>query len=159
MSANNCLLENGGVSENLFDTLINIFNSVEKGGSEYSKFQLAWYTFSGKCLDKTTHSALDAALKNSEKTVLKCMPGSNDKEFRVYISCVLRTAINCFQKIIITCKRSKGKKMPVPTRVVTSFSDTSLHRMAGAMLRKTLRKRFSDKYYKTNCKEATFNKT
>ena len=30
LSANNCLLENGGVSENLFDTLINIFNSVKK---------------------------------------------------------------------------------------------------------------------------------
>ena len=76
------------------------------------------------------------------------MPGSNDKDFRVYMSCVLRTAINCFQKIIITCKRSKGKKTPVPTRVVTSYDDTSLHRMAGAMLRKMLRKRFSDKYYR-----------
>ena len=30
LNANNCLLENGGVSENLFDTLINIFNSVKK---------------------------------------------------------------------------------------------------------------------------------
>ena len=136
------------VSDNLFDALINIFDSVKKGGSKYSKFQLKWYTFSGKCLDKTTQSAFDAILIQYEQTVLESVPGSGEKDFRIYMSCVLRLAINCFQKIIIACKRSNAKKTPVTTRVVSSYDDTSLHRMAGAMLRKMLRKRFSNKYYR-----------
>lgn len=146
LSANNCILENG-VGDDLFDTLINIFNSVKKGGSKYSRFQIEWYIFSGKCLDKTTRTTLDVILQNFEQTVLDSVPGSNEKDFRIYISCVLRMALNCFQKIIILCKKCKEKKSPV-TRVVTSFDDTSLHRMAGAMLRVMLRKRFSQKYYK-----------
>ena len=145
--ANNCTVFNE-VSENLFNTLIDIFDSVKKGGSKYSKFQLKWYTFSGKCLDKTTDSAFDATLTQFEQTVIESVPGSSVKDFRLYMSCVLRLAIDCFQKIIIVCKKAKHEKTSVTTRVARSYDDTALQRIAGAMLRKMLRKRFSKKYYK-----------
>ena len=79
--ANNCVFNE--VSENLFNTLIDIFDSVKKGGSKYSKFQLKWYTFSGKCLDKTTDSAFDATLTHFEQTVIESVPGSSVKRRRL----------------------------------------------------------------------------
>ena len=63
VSANNYLSSNG-VPEHLFDKLIHIFSSFNKGGSKYSKFQLEWYIFSGQCLDRTTHSAFDDILRS-----------------------------------------------------------------------------------------------
>ena len=79
--ANNCVFNE--VSENLFNTLIDIFDSVIKGGSKYSKFQLKWYTFSGKCLDKTTDSAFNATLTHFEQTVIESVPGSSVKRRRL----------------------------------------------------------------------------
>ena len=147
VSANNYLSSNG-VPEHLFDKLIHIFSSFNKGGSKYSKFQLEWYIFSGQCLDRTTHSAFDDILKTFEQTVLVSVPGSNAKDFRVYMSCVLRVAVNCFQKLIIANKQTKKNDSTASAHTVASFDDTSLYRMAGAMVRRMLRKRFSPKYFK-----------
>ena len=86
--ANNCTVFNE-VSENLFNTLIDIFDSVKKGGSKYSKFQLKWYTFSGKCLDKRD-SAFDATLTHFEQTVIESVPGSSVKRRRLSLVNALR---------------------------------------------------------------------
>ena len=64
------------------------------------------------------------------------------------MSYVLRVAVNRFQNLIIANKQTKKNESITLAHTVASFDDISLYRMAGAMVRRMLRKRFSPKYFK-----------
>ena len=134
------------LAKQLFDTLVSQYNKINKGGAKYSRFQLEWYSFSGKCLDKHTNSETDVILRDYEREILANVPLSADKDIIIYISCRLRSSFSCFQQLIIDLKSEN-----VPKRKIMcsseSFDDTFLYRIAGAALRKMLKKRYSAKFF------------
>ena len=129
----------------LLDKLVGQYSKINKGGAKYSRFQLEWYSFSGKCLNRCTNSDTDVILENYERDILSNIPQSAQKDIRIYLSCLLRSCLSCFQQLIIRLKSEN-----VPTSKTTcsseSFDDTSLYRIAGAALRRMLKKRYSSKY-------------
>ena len=134
------------LAKQLFDKLVGQYSKINKGGAKYSRFQLEWYSFSGKCLNRCTNSDTDVILENYERDILSNVPQSAEKDIRIYLSCLLRSCLSCFQQLMIRLKSEN-----VPTSKTTcsseSFDDTSLYRIAGAALRRMLKKRYSSKYF------------
>ena len=81
-------------------------------------------------------------LRDYEREILANVPLSVDKDIRIYISCLLRSSFSCFQQLIIDVK---SENVPKRQTICSSesFDDSSLYRIAGAALRKMLKKRYS----------------
>lgn len=143
------------IASSLFGNLIDQYNQIHKGSAKYSRYQLNWYLFSGNFLDKSTNSELDVLVQNYETEISENVPGSTQKDIRIYLSCLLRSCFSCFQQRIIEIKSKKkqNKKQNIKHySTCDSFDDTSLYRITGAVIRKMLRKRYSYKFFNRHSK-------
>lgn len=133
------------------DKILGYFTEFGKKQNRYAELQMAWYLFTGKVLNITTRTDTDELLQNYVSEIKTNCDHATDTDIRIFLSCFMKSILDFFFKISIKIKSQQRGKSSVP--IQKNFDDTSLYRIAGAAIKRMIRKRFSSKYLKRLTKQ------
>lgn len=136
------------LSELLLIQILNIFSKCQKNSNKYAVFQMMWYTFSGKILNrKTGDQALDSFLGAYISDIKQNIKDITDEDIRIYFSCVMKTFLDFYLHLSYTLK-SHTKLSSKTEQRIFKVDETSTYRIAGSNLMRMIRKRKSSKFHR-----------
>ena len=135
------------LTELLLDKILEIFVQFEKKTNKYAQLQLAWYHYTGKVLNGHTNTIVDHVVIDLLSEIQKQCTTATQMNKRIFLSCIMKSLLDYFLKLIHELKlKQKSKTSQVYRKV--NFDNTSLYKIAGALIRKMIKKRESPKYTK-----------
>ena len=135
------------LTEHLFDKISDIFVAKAKTTNKFAHLQLAWYHYTGQVLNRNTRTDTDQVVTDLLQEIQQQCEEVTEMDIRVFLSCVLKAFIDYFLKLTLELK-SKDKQNKTQVYVRVNFDNTSLYKIAGALIRQIIKKRKSPKYTK-----------
>lgn len=130
------------LTELLLDKILDIFVQFGKKTNKFALLQLAWYHYTGKVLNGNTNTIVDQVVTNIMSKIQEQCNTATQMDKRV-----MKALIDYFLKLTLELK-SKNQQNKTQMYIKVNFDNTSLYKIAGALIRQMVKKRKSRKYAK-----------